>query len=140
MARRRGLSCNDVLESLDVLSDVDSEHDDTEDSLSWDESDPEFNEVSDSYSEISASESDSEEEQDGDSREILGKDGYVWSQKPKAVRRTPMRNTVKEKPGPKGNGCQTDTPLKPFELFFDDAMITEIVTWNNQKIENVKTS
>ena len=51
---------------------------DTEDSLSWDESDPVSNEVSDSYSEISASESDSEEKQDGDSREILGKDGYVW--------------------------------------------------------------
>jgi len=47
--------------------------------VSWDESDPESNELSDSYSEISASESDSEEEQDGDSREILGKDGYVWS-------------------------------------------------------------
>jgi len=80
MARRRGLSCNDVLECLDVLSDVDSEHeDDIEDSLSWDESDPKSNEVSDSYSEISASESDSEEEQDGDSSEILGKDRYVWS-------------------------------------------------------------
>ena len=40
-----------------MLSDVDSEHeDDIEDSLSWDESDPESNEVSDSYSEISASE------------------------------------------------------------------------------------
>ena len=33
--------------------------------------------MSDSYSEISASESDSEEEHDGDSREILGKDRYV---------------------------------------------------------------
>ena len=44
--------------------------------------------MSDSYIEISASESDSEEKQDGDSREILGKDGYVWSQMPKAVRRT----------------------------------------------------
>ena len=41
MARRRGLSCNDVLACLDVLSDVDSGHeDDIEDSLSWDESDP----------------------------------------------------------------------------------------------------
>ena len=41
MARWWGLSCNDVLACLDVLSDVDSEHeDDTEDSLSWDESDP----------------------------------------------------------------------------------------------------
>jgi hypothetical protein len=56
MARRRGLSCNDVLACLDVLSDVDSEHEnDIEDSLSWDESDPESNEVSDSYSEMSAS-------------------------------------------------------------------------------------
>ena len=81
MARRRGSSCNDVLACLDVLSDVDSEHeDDIEDSLRWDESDPESNEVSDSYSEKSASESDSEEEQDGESREILGKDGYVWLQ------------------------------------------------------------
>jgi len=30
--------------------------------------------------------------------------------------------------------------LKPFKLFFDDAVITEIVTWTNKKIENVKTS
>jgi len=74
-----------------VLSDINSEHkDDIEDSLTWDESDSESIEVSYSYSEISASESDSEEKQDGDSREILGKDGYVWSQMPKAVRRTPV--------------------------------------------------
>jgi hypothetical protein len=72
-----------------MLSDVDSEHEvDNEDSLGWDESDPESKEVSDSYSELSASESDSEEKQDVDSGEILGKDVYVWSQKPKAVRRT----------------------------------------------------
>jgi len=113
MARRRGLSCNDILACLDVLSDVDSEHEvDIEDSLSWDESDPESKEVSDCYSEISESESYSEEKQDVDSGEILGEDGYVWSQKPKALRRTPMRNIFKEKPGPKGNGCQADTPLK----------------------------
>jgi len=55
MARQRGLSCNEVLACLDVLSDVD-----IEDSLSWDKSDPKSKEVSDSYSEISASESDSE--------------------------------------------------------------------------------
>jgi len=30
--------------------------------------------------------------------------------------------------------------LKSFKLFFDDAVITEIVTWTNQKIENVKTT
>jgi hypothetical protein len=72
MARRQGLSCNDVLVCLDLLSDVDSEHEDyIEDSLSRDESDPKSNEMSDSYSEISASESDLEEEQDGDSCEIL---------------------------------------------------------------------
>ena len=46
MARRRGLSCNDVLACLDVLSDADSEHEvDIEDGLSWDESDPESKEV-----------------------------------------------------------------------------------------------
>ena len=65
--------------------------------------------MSDSYSEISA---DSEYKQDVDSGEILGKDRYVWSQKPKAVRRTQMRNIVKEKPGPKGNGSEADTPLE----------------------------
>ena len=101
---------------------------------------PESEEVSDSYSEISASESDSEDKQDADSGEILGKFGYVWSQKPKAVGRTPMRNIVKEKPGPKWNGCQADTPLKSFESFFEDAVITEIVIWTNQAIENLKTS
>ena len=37
---------------LDVLSDVDSEHEvDIEDSLSWNESDPESEEVSNSFSE-----------------------------------------------------------------------------------------
>ena len=95
--------------------------------------------MSDSYSEISASESDSEEKQVVDNSEILGKDAYVWSQKPKSVR-TPMRNFVKEKSGPKGNVCQADTPLKSFELFFDDTVITEIVTRTDQNIENVKTS
>jgi hypothetical protein len=128
MSRQRGLSCNNVLACLDLLNDVESKHeDDIEDSLSCDESDPESNEVSESYSEISASELDSEEKQDGVSLEILGKDGYVWSQKPKAARRTPMRNIVKEKPEPKGNGCQADTPLKSFELFFDYAVVTEVV-------------
>jgi hypothetical protein len=59
-----------------VLSHVDSEHEDgIENSLSWDESNPESDEVSDSYSEISASESDVEEEQDSESRQTLGKDG-----------------------------------------------------------------
>ena len=38
------------------------------------------------------------------------------------------------------NGCQADTPLKSFELLFDDDVTTEIVTWTNRKIENVKTS
>ena len=66
-----------------MLSDVDSDHEvDIEDSLSWDECDPESEEVSDSYSEISARESDSEDKQDVDRGEILGKDGYVLSQKP----------------------------------------------------------
>jgi hypothetical protein len=134
------MSSNDVLACLEVSSDVISEHEDgIEDSLGWDKSDPESNGVSDSYSETSASESDSAKKEDGDSREIIGKDVYVRSQKPKALRRAPMRNTVKQKPGPKGNVCQADTPLKLFELFFVYAMITEIVAWTDQKIENVKT-
>jgi hypothetical protein len=52
MTRQWGLSCNDIPACLDVLSAVDSEHEvDIEDSLTWDESDPETEEVSDSYSE-----------------------------------------------------------------------------------------
>jgi len=51
-----------------------------------------------------------------------------------------MRNIVKEKRGPKGNGCQADTSLKSFELFFVDAIIIKFVTWTSQKIEDVKTS
>jgi len=74
MARRRELSSNTDLACLVVLRDVDSEHEvDIEDHLSWVESDLESKEVWDSYSEISASESDSEEKQDVDSGEILGK-------------------------------------------------------------------
>jgi hypothetical protein len=61
-----------------MLSDVDCEHEDNiKDCLSWDKSDHKSNEVSDFYSEISANESDSKENQDGESREILGKDGCV---------------------------------------------------------------
>jgi hypothetical protein len=44
MAKRRGLSCNDILTCLDMFSDVDSEHeDDNEDGLSWDENDSKAN-------------------------------------------------------------------------------------------------
>jgi hypothetical protein len=90
------------VECLDVLGDVDSKHeDDIEDSLSWDESDAVSSGVSDSYSEVTASESDSEERQDGDSREILGKDGYVWSQEPKSC----QKNTNAEY-------CQRETRTK----------------------------
>ena len=86
-----------------MLSDVDSEYVvDIEHNLNWDGSDPDSKVVPGSYSEISASESDLEEKQDVDSGAIFAKDGYVCSQKPKAVRRTPMRNIVQEKPGPKG--------------------------------------
>ena len=41
MAGQRGLSCNDILTCLDMLNDVEIEHEDIiEDGLSWDESDP----------------------------------------------------------------------------------------------------
>ena len=40
----------------------------------------------------------------------------------------------------KGIDIKQTHPLKSFELFFDDAVITEIVTWTNQKTGNVKTS
>ena len=34
----------------------------------------------------------------------------VWSQKPKAVGRTPTQNIVEEKPGPKGNYVKQKHP------------------------------
>ena len=51
-----------------------------------------------------------------------------------------MRDNIKDKPVPKRNWCQADTTFKSFVLIFYDAMITEIVTWTNQKIKNVKSS
>ena len=74
-----------------------------------------------------------EEKQNVDRSEILGKDRYVWSQKPKAIRITPMAILSKKTE-------REWITLKSFELFFDDAVITEIVSWINQKIENVKAS
>jgi len=53
-----------------------------------DESDPEPKVVSDSYSEISASESDSEEKQNVDSGEILGKYGYVVAEAKRCQKNT----------------------------------------------------
>ena len=40
--------------------------------------------------------------------------------------------------GPEDIGLEADTHLKSFELFFDDFMLSEIVTWTNQKIERVR--
>ena len=41
-------------------------------------------------------------------------------------------------PGPKGKGLEAKTPLKSFEVFFDNFMRSKIVTSTNQKIEKKK--
>ena len=72
------------------------------------------------------------------SQEVQEKDGYLWRTEPKKARRTPRRNIVTSTPGPKGIQLEADTPLKSFKLFFDDFMLSEIVTWINRKIEKVR--
>ena len=57
---------------------------------------------------------------------------------PKTARRTRRRNSIAGVPDPKGKWREADRPLESFELFFDDFMLSEIVTWTNQKIENVR--
>jgi len=51
-----------------------------------------------------------------------------------------MRNIFEENPGSERNVYQAEAHLKSFQLFFEEAVITDIVTWTNQKFVNVKNS
>ena len=70
--------------------------------------------------------------------EVLGRDGYLWQTAPKSARTTPRRNIVTGIIDLKSSGVKADAPLKSFQLFFDDTMITKIVTCTNQENENVR--
>ena len=140
MSKRQRMSSQIVKKTLFNAEDgISSEdEDDFDDELSWCESELEMDALSDSNSETDGSHTESEDEDNSVSQEVRGKDGYLWRTESKNARRTPRRNIVISTPGPKGIGLKADTPLKSFELFFDDFVLLEIVTWTNQKIENVR--
>ena len=110
----------------------------SKDDMSWYESEPEFDALSDTNSETDGNDTKSKDENVSVSQEIREKDGYLWKMEPKTAKRTPKRNIVTGAPGPKGKEREAYTPLESFELFFNDFMLLEIVTWTNQKIKNVR--
>ena len=112
------------------------EVDDIEDELSWCESEPELDALPDSDNEADVSDSESVAEKDP-AEEVLGRDGLLRQTTTKNTRRTPRQNIITGIPGPEGSDLAGNTPLKSFQFFFDNAMITEFVTCTNQKIENV---
>ena len=140
MSKRQRMSSQQEMKTLFETEDGISSEDenDFDDELSWYESEPEMDALSDSNSETDESHTESEDKDDSVSQKVRGKDGYLWRTEPKNARRTPRRNIVTSTPGLKGIGLKADTPLKSFELFFDDFVLSEIVTWTNQKIENVR--
>ena len=125
-----------LFETEDGISSEDE--DDFDDQLSWYESEPEMDTLSDSNSETDVSHIESEDEDDSVSQEVRGKDGYLWRLEPKNARRISRRNIVTSTLGSKGIGLEADTPLKSFELFFDDSVLSANVTWTNQKIGKVR--
>ena len=124
--QKQRISLQQALEQLEETDNGNgSEEDGIEDELSWCESEPNLNNLSDSSSEIDASDTESGGE-DESADQVLGKDRYLWKTTPKNAG-TPRRNIVTGTAGPKGKGREAD-----------DAMISEIVTWINKKIEDVR--
>ena len=137
MSKRQRMSSQQVMKVLFEIDDkVCSKDGDAFDhELSWYESEPEMDALSDLNSETDGSDTESEDEDCSVCQEVQGKDRYLWRTEPKNARRTPRRNIVTSTAGPKGKGLEADTPLKLFELFFDDSMVSEIATWTNQKLK-----
>ena len=111
---------------------------DIEDKVSWYESEPELDAFSYTNNKTDASKTEPEDEDAFVSQEVRGRDRYLWKMEPKSARRTPRRTIVTSAPGSKGKEREADTLLESFELFFDDYILSESVTWTNQKIENVR--
>ena len=124
------MSSQQVMKVLFEIDDkvIGEDEDDFDDELSWYESEPEMDALSNLNSETDGSDTESEDENCSVCQEVRGKDGYLWKTEPKNAIRTPRRNIVTSTPGPKGKGVKEDTPLKLFELFFDDSMVSEIAT------------
>lgn len=129
MARKRKLADEEILECLEKFDEMSE----VEDSASEDETDNDYEANDANESEQSAGESDGD-----DSEEYIGKDGYVWSTEPRKARRTPQRNIVIGKPGPKNAAIQATTPEEAFRIFINDDIITIVTKWTNQKIKLVR--
>ena len=112
MSTRQRMSRLQVMESLFETDDeISSEDEDCiEDELSWYESEPEIDALSDSNSETDESDTESEDEDGSVSQEVRGKDGHLWGTEPKTARRTQRRNIVTGTPGPKGKGLGQTRP------------------------------
>ena len=84
MYKRQRLSTQQVMNTLFETEDEISSED-----LSWYESEPEMEALSDSNSEIDGSDTEYKDEDDSVGQEVRGKDGYLWKTEPKNARRTP---------------------------------------------------
>ena len=129
MATKRKLADEDILGYLKNLNEMSE----VEDSVSEDETDNDYEANDANESEQSAEESGGD-----DSEEYIGKDGYVWSNEPRKARRTPQRNIVIGKPGPKNAAIQATTPEEAFRIFINDEIFTIVTKWTNQKIKLVR--
>ena len=130
MSRKRNLSPSEIaiLLANEDISEV-------EDSASENESDHDY-EVNDiDESERSTCESDDDNHQESSANSnYIGKDGYIWSTEPKKVGRTPKRNLLIGKPGPKNAAVLVTSPEEAFGLFINNEMVQIITRWTNQKI------
>nr|CAI5849289.1 unnamed protein product [Callosobruchus analis] len=65
---------------------------------------------------------------------LLGKNGYVWTTKPKKERKTPSINVVHVRPGPVPAVKGLVQPAINFQLFFPDGLLEKVVLHTNQEI------
>ena len=91
MSTRQKMSPLQVMENLFETDDGISSEDEgcIKDELSWYESDPKIDALSDSNSETDGSDTKSEDEDGSVSKEVQVKDGYLWRTEPKTARKTP---------------------------------------------------
>ena len=130
MSRKRNLSPSEIsiLLANEDISEV-------EDSASENESDHDYemNDIDESEQSTCESDDDNHQESSANSN-YIGKDGYIWSTEPKKVGRTPKRNLLIGKPGPKNAAVPVTSPEEAFGLFINNEMVQIITRWTNQKI------
>lgn len=130
MSRKRNLSPSEIaiLLANEDISEV-------EDSASENESDHDYevNDIDESEQSTCESDDDNHQESSANSN-YIGKDGYIWSTEPKKVGRTPKRNLLIGKPGPKNAAVLVTSPEEAFGLFINNEMVQIITRWTNQKI------